>query len=64
MSRTRLATELYLVCSRCAWHARRVQRERPTQRGMLTGHIRGCQTSPDVTAAVALWRSWRTWYEP
>ncbi len=30
------AHELYLVCPRCAWHAHRVQRQRPTQRGLLT----------------------------
>jgi hypothetical protein len=27
---------VYPACSRCTWHARRVQREHPTQRGMLT----------------------------
>jgi 3-methyladenine DNA glycosylase AlkD len=52
MSRPWLATELYLACPRCAWHARRVQRERPTQRGILTGHMRegGSSESTDVAA--------------
>ena len=35
-----LLTQLYLACSRCTWHAPHVQRERPTQRGMLTGRRR------------------------
>ncbi len=39
-NRGRPGHELYLACSRCAWHACHVQRERPTQRGMLTGQSR------------------------
>jgi hypothetical protein len=37
MTESRPDRELYLPCSRCTWHARHVQREDPTQRGMLTG---------------------------
>jgi hypothetical protein len=28
--------KVYPACSRCAWHAGQVQRQHPTQRGMLT----------------------------
>jgi hypothetical protein len=37
MEDVRRSHELYPVFSRYTWHARHVQRQRPTQRGLLTG---------------------------
>jgi hypothetical protein len=36
-TKVRSVRELYLARSRCTWHARHVQRQRPTQRGILAG---------------------------